>query len=247
MVISEQSFATNLQPAEIGTERYALLGDVHDARDRNCTRYTCVGDVVGHNANPRECLEILRQLGMPCVKGNHDEYASNDHPLEGLNPRAAAAILWTRQRLSEADKHWLRELKFIRLVSSFSIVHATLDGPHRWGYVFDKWAASASLSYQNTAVCFFGHTHVPLAFIRDSTIHGGTYSHLQVEPGRKYLVNVGSVGEPRDGNALAAYVIYGLVGLSQMSRQESGRWWAERCRPEYSCQGLEPLIRANGR
>ena len=94
------------------------------------------------------------------------------------------------------------------MVRNFSIVHATLDGPERWGYIFDKWAAAASFTYQNTAVCFFGHTHVPLAFSRDGTVQGGPFSRLQVEVGRKYLVNVGSVGEPRDKNILAAYVIY---------------------------------------
>ena len=104
----------------------------------------------------------------------------------------------------------MRELRYIRLVSSFTIVHATLDGPKRWGYVFDKLAAAASFTYQNTGVCFFGHTHVPVAFVRDSTVRGGTYSKFKVEPGKKYFVNVGSVGQPRDGNPKAAYVIYDM-------------------------------------
>ena len=98
----------------------------------------------------------------------------------------------------------------MRLVASFSMVHATLDGPQRWGYVFDKLAAAASFTYQNTSVCFFGHTHVLVAFIRDSVVRGGTYSKFKVEPGRKYFVNVGSVGQPRDGNPQAAYVIYDM-------------------------------------
>lgn len=130
--------------------------------------------------------------------------------MEGFNPHAAEAVLWTRQQLSEDDKKWLRELKFIRLVASFSIVHATLDMPQRWGYVFDKLAAAASFTYQNTAVCFFGHTHVPVAFIRDSVVRGGTYSKFRVEPGRKYFVNVGAVGQPRDGDPRAAYVVYDM-------------------------------------
>src|SRR5580765_764121 len=80
----------------------------------------------------------------------------------------------------------------------------------RWGYVFDKLGAAVSFTYQNTSVCFYGHTHLPLAFIRDGSVHGGSYSKLTVEPGRKYFINVGSVGEPRDGNPLAAYVTYEL-------------------------------------
>ncbi len=201
--------------------KYAVIADIHsnlealevvleDSKEQKCTHYCCVGDVVGYNANPKECLDIVRGLNMPCVKGNHDEYCSSEESLEGFNPHAAEAVNWTRRQLQDSDKQYLRELKYIRLVASFSMVHATLDGPMRWGYVFDKLAAAASFTYQNTPVCFFGHTHVPVAFIRDSVVRGGTYSKFKVEPGRKYFVNVGSVGQPRDGNPHAAYVIYDM-------------------------------------
>ena len=201
--------------------RYALIADIHsnlealevvlnDAKEQKCTHYACVGDVVGYGANPKECLDIVRSMGMPVVKGNHDEYCSSEDDLEGFNPHAAEAVNWTRKQLSKEDRAWLRDLKYIRLVASFSMVHATLDGPQRWGYVFDKLAAAASFTYQNTAVCFFGHTHVPVAFVRDSMVRGGTYSKFRVEPGKKYFVNVGAVGQPRDGNPKSGYVVYDL-------------------------------------
>jgi len=201
--------------------RYAIIADIHanlealqavleDAKKQNVTHYACLGDVVGYNANPKECLDIIRGMGMPCVKGNHDEMCSEDADLEGFNPHAAEAVSWTRAQLSPEDRNWLKDLKYFRLVASFSIVHATLDGPQRWGYVFDKLAAAASFTYQNTAICFFGHTHVPVAFIRDSMVRGGTYSKFKVEPGRKYFVNVGSVGQSRDGVPKATYVVYDL-------------------------------------
>jgi predicted phosphodiesterase len=201
--------------------RYAVIADIHanlegletvlaDAKEQNCTHYCCVGDVVGYNANPKECLDIVRSMGMPVVKGNHDEYCSSEEDLEGFNPHAAEAVNWTRKQLSSEDRQWLRDLKYVRLVASFSMVHATLDGPQRWGYVFDKLAAAASFTYQNTSVCFFGHTHVPVAFVRDSVVRGGTYSKFRVEPGKKYFVNVGAVGQPRDGNPKAGYVVYDL-------------------------------------
>jgi diadenosine tetraphosphatase ApaH/serine/threonine PP2A family protein phosphatase len=117
-------------------------------------------------------------------------------------------VNWTRRQLTLEDRQWLRDLRYTRMVTSFTIVHATLDGPQRWGYVFDKLAAAASFTYQNTAVCFFGHTHVPVAFMRDSIVRGGTYSKFKTEPGKKYFVNVGAVGQPRDGNPKSAYVVY---------------------------------------
>lgn len=201
--------------------KYAIIADIHanleafqvvleDIKEQKCTHVACLGDVVGYNANPKECLDIVRGMNIPCVKGNHDEYCSSEDNLEGFNPHAAEAVNWTRKQLTAEDREWLRDLKYLRLVASFSIVHATLDVPQRWGYVFDKLAAAASFTYQNTSVCFFGHTHVPAAFIRDSQVRGGTYSKFKVEPGRKYFINVGSVGQPRDGDPKAKYVVYDM-------------------------------------
>ncbi|MCZ7635018.1 MAG: metallophosphatase family protein [Verrucomicrobia bacterium] len=201
--------------------KFAIIADIHanlealqvvlaDARNEKVTHYACLGDVVGYNANPKECLDIVREMGMPCVKGNHDEYCSSEGNLDGFNPAAALAVQWTRNQLTAEDRQWLRDLKYMRLVTSFSIVHATLDAPQRWGYVFDKLAAAASFTYQNTSVCFFGHTHVPVAFVRDSLVRGGSYSKFRVEPGKKYFVNVGSVGQSRDGVPKATYALYDL-------------------------------------
>lgn len=220
--------------------KYAIIADIHanlealqavleDAKKQQVTHYACLGDVVGYNANPKECLEVIRGMGMPCVKGNHDEMCSEDADLEGFNPHAAEAVNWTRAQLNAEERTWLKELKYFRLVASFSIVHATLDGPQRWGYVFDKLAAAASFTYQNTAVCFFGHTHVPVAFIRDSMVRGGTYSKFKTEPGRKYFVNVGSVGQSRDGVAKATYVVYDLQeGSIELRRLEYDMATAQR-------------------
>jgi len=202
--------------------KFAIIADIHgnlealeavleDIKIQKCTHFACLGDIVGYNANPRECLEIIRKMGIPCVKGNHDEYCSTDGPLTDFNPYAAQAVNWTRRQLTEDEKKWLRELKYVRMVKNFTIVHATLDEPDRWGYVFDRLAAAANFPYQNTSVCFFGHTHVPLAFVRDTVVRGGTYSKFKVEPGKKYFVNVGAVGQPRDNNPKAAYVIYDTV------------------------------------
>lgn len=201
--------------------KFAILADIHgnwealqvvleDTKAQKCTHYACLGDVVGYNANPKECLDVIRGMGMPCVKGNHDEYCSAESALDGFNPAAAEAVMWTRKQLTEDDRNWLRDLKYMKMVTSFSLVHATLDAPQRWGYVFNKLDAAASFTYQNTAVCFFGHTHVPVAFVKDTVVRGGTYSKFKVEPGKKYFVNVGSIGQPRDNNPKAAYVVYDM-------------------------------------
>jgi len=201
--------------------KYAIIADIHgnldalevvleDIRNQNATHVVCLGDVVGYNARPRECLKIIRDMNIPCVKGNHDEYCSSEDALDGFNPHAADAVLWTRQQLSDDDRQWLRDLKYSRMAANFTMVHATLDVPERWGYVFDKLAAAASFPYQNTQLCFFGHTHVPVAFMRDTAVRGGTYSKFRIDPAKKYFINVGAVGQPRDNNPKAAYVIYDM-------------------------------------
>lgn len=203
--------------------KFALFGDIHanlealqtvlaDARARQCTHFVCLGDLVGYNANPVECLDLVRDLGCPVVKGNHDEEASEDTDLEGLNPLAEAALLWTRAQLDEQRKDWLRDLKMIRQVRDFTIVHATLDSPDSWAYVMNKFDAMASFSYQFTQLCFYGHTHAPKIYLKDDSVYSVDRTGISVKPGTKYFINCGSVGQPRDGDWRAAYATYDVVG-----------------------------------
>jgi predicted phosphodiesterase len=199
--------------------RFAIFGDIHsnlealnavlaDAAAHGVTHYACLGDIVGYAANPAECLEIVRGLECPVVQGNHDEQACAGDELSGFNPLAQQAIDWTRSQLTDEQKAWLRNLKFVRQVRDFTIVHATLDTPHRWGYVFNQLDAEASFNYQHTQVCFYGHTHTPRAYIRDGMVRGQPFESLLIEPGKKYFINVGSVGQPRDGDWHCSYCLY---------------------------------------
>lgn len=199
--------------------RYAIISDIHanleafeavmaDAQDNKCTHFVCLGDVVGYNANPHECVERIRKMDCPIVKGNHDEQASLTESSRDFNEMAQEAIQWTRDNLTEDDKDWLRDLKLQRQVRDFTIVHATLDTPGQWGYVFNSLDAATSFTYQHTTVCFFGHTHVPMAFIKDEGVQRQQIDKLRIDPGKKYFINVGSVGQPRDGDWHAAYCIY---------------------------------------
>jgi len=199
--------------------RFAILADIHanlealqavltDAKQQQCTNYAFLGDYVGYCADPKACLDIVRAMNAPCVKGNHDEYCATYLALVGIDPKAAKAVQWTRDQLTDDDRHWLQNLPYTLEVEDFTIAHASLDRPERWGYVFDKLAAAASFAHQEARICFFGHTHVPVAFMRDSMVRGGTYSKLKVESGKQYFVNAGAVGQPRDNNPKAAYVIY---------------------------------------
>ena len=117
--------------------RFAIFGDIHanlhalkvvlaDAETHMCSHFVCMGDVVGYNAYPKQCIQAVRQLDCPVVKGNHDEQASMLGDQEGFNPLAEEAINWTREQLSNEEKEWLRALRLQRQVRDFTIVHATL-------------------------------------------------------------------------------------------------------------------------
>jgi diadenosine tetraphosphatase ApaH/serine/threonine PP2A family protein phosphatase len=199
--------------------RFAILSDLHanleatdavlaDAREHDCTDFVCLGDVVGYNANPHECLEIVQKMECPVVKGNHDEQATLTESSRGFNALAEAAINWTRAHLTDQDKEWLRALPLTQQVRDFTLVHATLDAPEQWGYVFNGLDAVASFAYQETTLCFFGHTHVAGAFVRDDGVKKVKVEQLPIEEAKKYFINVGSVGQPRDGDWRAAYCIY---------------------------------------
>lgn len=201
---------------------YAVLGDIHanidalntvltDARAQGVTDFVSVGDVVGYNAAPVECLRIVRdELKCPVVRGNHDNYVSwLDTSLDDFHPAAAQVVEWTRQQLSPEDLQWLHDLPLQRPVMGFTLVHSTLDMPDHWGYVFDTQQAEAHFNYQRTQLCFHGHTHVPMIY---AATPGGVVRYepcdFTIELGQRLFINVGSVGQPRDGDPRASYVIY---------------------------------------
>src|ERR1700720_4679502 len=231
--------------------RFAILSDIHsnleafeavlaDARARQCTQFVCLGDVVGYNANPHECAERVRAMDCPIVKGNHDEQASLIESSRDFNELAEHAIEWTRDNLTEEDKEWLRGMRLQRQVRDFTIVHATLDTPAQWGYVFNNLDATASFTYQHTTVCFFGHTHVPMAFVRDEGIRRAKIEHLRIDPAKKYFINVGSVGQPRDGDWRAAYCIYDVDANDVEQRRVP--YDVETAQEKIIKAGLPPLL-----
>ncbi|MEI7435429.1 MAG: metallophosphoesterase family protein [bacterium] len=203
-------------------KRYAILGDIHgnlealqavleDAHAQGATDYACVGDLVGYNAKPAETLHRVRELGMVCVRGNHDHYVAHEELARDFHPLAANVVDWTRMQIGEDNISFLRTLSMKRMLSGFLLVHSTLDMPEKWGYVFDELEAEASFNYQSTSLCFHGHTHQPVIFEKDVAVTRLNSMRATITLGKKYFVNVGSVGQPRDGDPRASYGLYDTV------------------------------------
>lgn len=228
--------------------KYAVIADIHanlealqvvieKALALGCEKFLCLGDIVGYNANPCECLDLLHSLEMEaCVRGNHDDYACSDEDLAGFNPQAAWAIEWTREHVSPRQRQWLNSLPYQNLLNpKVTLVHATLDMPKSWGYIFDKWHAGASFNYQYTQVCFSGHTHVPMIFHKFGQIAVEQEKSIYLEPGHKYLINVGSVGQPRDGDPRASFGVF-----------DTGDRTVELQRVAYDVEACQAKIRRAG-
>ena len=227
--------------------RFAILGDIHanidaldavlaDCREQGVTDYLCTGDVVGYNACPRECLTRVRELNCPVVMGNHDYYVASQLDLEDFNPHAAAVVEWTRNQLTFEEIDYLSQLPFVKTIMGITLVHATMDSPESFGYVFDHLQAEAHFIHQKTPLCFHGHTHCPIVYEKQvGSVYRIDAQDFTLPLGRKYFINVGSVGQPRDGDPRASYVIYDFKTRAVMFR-----------RLEYDVERAQARIREAG-
>ncbi len=199
----------------------AIFSDMHsnlqayeaflkDCKKEKIDRYYCIGDIVGYGANPKECIKLTQELNCPLVCGNHDWAAAGKMSCDYFNQYPKEAILWTQQNIDEADKNYLSNLAFVYEEDGLTLVHGSLNLPEEFNYILDVESAIYNLRLQKTRLCFIGHSHVPVVFFKakDSYVNYTTEPQIKIEPELFYLINVGSVGQPRGGNWRLCYCIY---------------------------------------
>jgi diadenosine tetraphosphatase ApaH/serine/threonine PP2A family protein phosphatase len=253
--------------------RYAILSDVHgnaealhavlDDMDRYCevhggtiSQRWCLGDVVGYGPEPEECVQLVRDWCLICIPGNHDWAAVGNIDLGGFGRGAAESAMWTRERLAQRDRVFLRNLPKITRVGDFTLAHGSPMNPI-WEYLTTPAVAAPNFSAFETIFCVVGHSHLPMIFLQQAGEHpaasapllhamaesialsmqgegGPSRSMLEtidaqqganpvwsrcervipgaglwmLPDGYRAIINPGSVGQPRDGDPRAAYVIY---------------------------------------
>jgi diadenosine tetraphosphatase ApaH/serine/threonine PP2A family protein phosphatase len=161
----------------------------------------CLGDIVGYGANPNECVELVRSRCASVILGNHDAAAIDTSQASDFNPNARAAIKWTAGRLTDASRAFLASLPMTARTDGILFVHSSPEVPAAWNYVIDAADAAGAMQYFDERLCFIGHTHVPGIF----SIRGRAKTVTRDE---KFIVNVGSVGQPRDGNPMLAFGMF---------------------------------------
>ncbi len=184
--------------------RLALLSDIHSnlealeqalkaIESAEVDAIYCLGDIVGYNADPARCVDLVREHCAGVVRGNHDAAVANNDAVEALPPDGQEAARHNRRCLSDDQHSYLANLPLTTTVENCTFVHATPDAPTAWKRLTTYPAAQKQFEHFDTDVCFLGHTHVP-------AVMGDTLGVLQVRRGHRFLVNVGSVGQPRDQN-----------------------------------------------
>ena len=167
----------------------------------------CVGDVVGYGADPGACIELVRARCRVVVAGNHDHAAVKKVPPDHFNAAARAALTWTAQRLNDDERWWLSSLPLVHVEEAYSLVHSSFESPGAFGYIFNPEDAGPSFEKQETLLGFFGHTHWPATLIDGDPITHSLQTVVPIVPPATMLINVGSVGQPRDSNPQAGYVV----------------------------------------
>jgi len=200
--------------------KYSIISDVHgniESLQRAFSlipdddKVLCLGDMVGYGPNPNECVRLIRDRGAAAVLGNHDLAALENFGVEYFNEAARAAIEWTQSVLDEESRAWLNGLSYELRYPEFLLVHgAPVD---YFEYVLDKRAATKAFALTDAPLVFIGHTHIAEYWTQEPD---GAVSHrhmqqggeLLLEAGKRYIVDVGSVGQPRDLNPEASFVRY---------------------------------------
>jgi len=219
--------------------RIAFISDIHsnlEALKRvleridqlGAERIYCLGDIVGYGPFPDPCVQLVRERCNAVVKGNHDAGATGELAIGHFERYGRVAISWTREHLSPENATYLKQLPLLLALEEITIAHATPHDPGSWRYVRSWPQMRECFSWFATTLCFIGHTHIPIIAAEDGSMN-------KFAARKRHLINVGSVGQPRDGNARASF---GLLDTST--------WTFDIVRVEYNAEVTAEAIKSAG-
>jgi predicted phosphodiesterase len=214
--------------------RYLVISDIHANQpalssvlnDAGSFDFVwCLGDLVGYGPNPNECIEQLRELPHFSLAGNHDWAALGKLDLTSFNSDARTASIWTQNQLTAASRLYLETLATNDVKGDFTLAHASPRQPV-WEYVLDPLIARRNYAYFDTSYCLVGHTHIPVVFLQEDDHQSCCRTRvppftgpIALETGGRFILNPGSVGQPRDGNPFASYAILDIEAMTWEHRR----------------------------
>lgn len=219
--------------------RIAIISDIHSnlealektleiIKQKSIDEIVCLGDIVGYGANPNECLSLVKEITSHILLGNHDEAAISLKQIEDFNPYARNAVFWTANQLTDTNKEFLRSLPYKLELNGLLFTHASPFEPEEWHYILSLSEAQNNFNFFQQPICFVGHSHAPVIFSED-------FWAREVVRDKRFIVNVGSVGQPRDLNWRLSFGIF-----------DSEQWAYENIRSEYDVQTASDKIRNAG-
>lgn len=217
--------------------KYAIISDIHSnlealrkalsiIDEKEVDEIICLGDIVGYGANPNECVDIVRERCSTIVLGNHDAAALNVSLAHDFNAIARKAVVWTSTTLNEVNRKFLSSLPLVERKPNILFVHSSPQSPEAWDYIIDSDDAFSAIRHFEEQICFIGHTHVPGIY----TQRGRAKT---IDRDEQCIVNVGSIGQPRDGNPMLSFGIF-----------DSHTWEFELIRSDYDIQTAAEKIYA---
>lgn len=231
--------------------RYAVISDIHSnleafqavldgIAELHADRILCLGDVAGYHADPNACIELLREKNITSILGNHDAAACGFSSPHDFNPIALEAILWTRRHVTPENSDFLRTLPRELQVNGLFLCHGTIHDTNHYILSHDDVRDAFELMAELPGaprICLHGHSHLPSAFrFQNSVIARERGELLTLSPSAAYLINPGSVGQPRDGDPRAAFLIHDdAVGTVTFFRVDYDR---ETCQNKIIAAGL---------
>ncbi len=239
---------------------YAVISDVHsnlealyavieDIRKREIKKILFLGDAVGYGPNPNECIELLKKKCLILLAGNHDRAVTGNTPLAHFNENARAAVQWTIEHITEENLELLKKLDILKVMEkdNLYLVHSTPKEPDAWRYIVTLTDAGVNFQYFKQKICLIGHSHAP--FIVEKRPSGELIlykNRATFSEAARYIINAGSVGQPRDRDPRAAYAVLtaGEVEIIRVDYnfRETQRKMREAGLPKFLIERLEKGI-----
>lgn len=201
--------------------KYGIISDIHGNLNAleatlfaiqkfKVDKLVCLGDIVGYGPQPNECVQLIQEISDIVLAGNHDHGVVGKLSLERFNRYAKAAIQWTQTTVTDESLDYLSALKLTAAVDDLFFVHASPNEPIEWHYIMNVFDAEESFAALRENICFVGHSHVPVIFTSQNDFFVNILFDydVSIEQNKRYIINVGSVGQPRDLDARAAFAIY---------------------------------------